>query len=53
MLRVHAVGAAGALQLAAALVAADHDPPRLDVVCLDQRVGEAARKEGYTLTVCA
>ena len=52
MLRVHALRAADALQLAAALIAADHDPTRMDVVCLDQRLGEAARKEGFTLTVC-
>lgn len=51
MLRVHPLRAADALQLAAALVAADHDPARIDMVCLDQRLCEAARKEGFTLTV--
>ena len=35
MLRVHALRAADALQLAAALIASDHDPSRLEVVSLD------------------
>ncbi len=51
MLRVHALRAADALQLAAALVAADHDPTRLDIVCLDHRLNEAARKEGFSAGV--
>lgn len=49
MLRVHTLRAADALQLAAALIAADHDPTRMEVVCLDQRLGEAGRKEGFIL----
>jgi uncharacterized protein len=49
MLRVHPLRAADALQLAAALIAADHDPGRLGVVCLDQRLSDAARKEGFSL----
>jgi hypothetical protein len=53
MLRVHALPAADALQLAAALIAADHDPSRLEVVCLDQRLIEAGRKEGFALAVRA
>ena len=53
MLRVHALRAADALQLAAALIAADHDPSRLEVVCLDQRLIEAGRKEGFVLAVRA
>ena len=53
MLRVHALRAADALQLAAALIAADHDPSRLEVVCLDQRLIEAGRKEGFMLAVRA
>ena len=48
MLRVHALRAADALQLAAALIAADHDPSRLEFVCLDQRLMEAGRREGFT-----
>lgn len=51
MLRVHPLRAADALQLAAALIASDHDPSRLEVVCLDQRLGEAGRKEGFALAV--
>jgi uncharacterized protein len=51
MLRVHGLRAADALQLAAALIAADHDPSRLDLVCLDQRLAEAGRKEGFGLAV--
>jgi predicted nucleic acid-binding protein len=49
LLRVHPLCAADAMQLAAALVAADHEPERLDVVCLDQRLADAARREGFTV----
>ena len=45
MLRVHPRRAADALQLAAATVAADHDPSRLEFVGLDPRLSEASRKE--------
>jgi uncharacterized protein len=47
MLRVHALRAADAMQLAAALIAADHDPSRMEIVCLDQRLSEAAGREGF------
>jgi hypothetical protein len=47
LLRVHPLRAADALQLAAALAAAKGDPSSLDVVCLDQRLSEAARREGF------
>ena len=50
MLRVHPLRAADALQLAAALIAADHDPGRMEIVCLDQRLSEAAAKEGFMPT---
>jgi predicted nucleic acid-binding protein len=53
MLRVHALRAAEALQLAAALIAADHDPSRLEVVRLDQRLDEALRREGFPLVALA
>ena len=53
MLRVHALRAADALQLAAALVVSDNDPTRLEVVCLDKRMHEAGRKEGFILAVRA
>ncbi len=53
MLRVHPLRAADALQLAAAMIAADHDPGRLEIVCLDHRLGEAATKEGFATAVRA
>jgi len=37
------------LQPAAALVAADHDPTSLEIVCLDERLNVAARREGFTI----
>ena len=49
MLRVHALRAADALQLAAAVAAADGDPASLDLVCLDDRLAEAARREGFRI----
>jgi predicted nucleic acid-binding protein len=53
MLRVHALRAADALQLAAALIASDHDPSRIEVVCLDERLSDAGRKEGFAMAVRA
>jgi predicted nucleic acid-binding protein len=47
LLRVHPLRAADSLQLAAALVAADHDPATLDIICLDARLATAARREGF------
>ena len=47
LLRVHPLRAGDALQLAAALVAADEDPAELDVVASDARLSEAARREGF------
>ena len=49
LLRVHPLRAAHALQLAAALVAADEDPPGLDLVSSDVRLSEAASREGFTV----
>ena len=49
LLGVHALRAADALQLAAALVAADEDPTTLDFVSSDIRLSEAARREGFTV----
>jgi uncharacterized protein len=46
-LRVHALRAGDALQLAAAFVAAERRPPSLEVVTLDDRLAGAARKEGF------
>lgn len=49
LLRVHPLRAADALQLAAAVVAAEHDPSSLPLVCLDQRLSEAASREGFSV----
>jgi predicted nucleic acid-binding protein len=43
----HSLRAADALQLGAALVAADGDPQSLELVTLDRRLAEAARREGF------
>lgn len=48
-LRVHPLRAADALQLAAAFLASEHRPASLQVVTLDDRLAEAARKEGFAL----
>jgi len=48
-LRVHPLRSAGALQLAAAFLAAERRPSSLDVVTLDDRLAAAARKEGFVL----
>jgi predicted nucleic acid-binding protein len=50
LLRVHVLRAADALQLAAAYLAAERRPPTLAIVTLDQRLREAAQKEGFELT---
>jgi len=49
LLRVHNLRAADALQLAAALQAAEQRPSSLELVCLDDRLGLAAQREGFTL----
>ncbi|MES1241152.1 MAG: PIN domain-containing protein [Acidobacteriota bacterium] len=46
-LRVHDIRAADALQLAAAFLAAEGRPASLEVVCLDDRLVTAARREGF------
>ena len=48
-LRVHPLRAAVALQLAAAFVGAERRPPSLELITLDERLAEAARKEGFVL----
>lgn len=48
-LRVHALRTADALQLAAALEACRFDPRRLPFVCADERLADAARKEGFAV----
>ena len=47
ILRVHALRAADALQLAAATVAAEHDPRTLGFVTLDAKLADAASREGF------
>lgn len=49
VLRLHPLRAADALQLAAALVWCQGDPIRNGFICLDQRLREAARREGFTV----
>lgn len=47
LLRLHPLRAADALQLAAALVLAEHDPRTLPFVTLDDRLALAAEREGF------
>jgi uncharacterized protein len=49
LLRVHPLRAADALQLAAAVVAAEGQPASLGIVTLDERLAAAARREGFTV----
>ncbi len=49
LLRVHALRAADSLQLSAALIAANHDPGTLEMVCFDSRLTAAARREGFAV----
>jgi hypothetical protein len=47
LLRVHPLRAADSLQLAAAIVASEGDPATLEFVGLDERLNEAAAREGF------
>jgi hypothetical protein len=49
LLRVHPLRAADALQLAAAIVAADRRPSSIELVTFDERLAVAARKEGFVV----
>jgi uncharacterized protein len=49
LVRVHALRAADALQLAAALVWADGTPAARELVTLDQRLATAASQEGFAV----
>lgn len=49
LLRVHPLRAADALQLAAAIVASRDRPSSLPLVCLDRRLVEAAKREGFRI----
>jgi predicted nucleic acid-binding protein len=48
LLRVHPLRTADALQLGAAIVAAENRPASLPFVTLDDRLGQAAEREGFT-----
>jgi predicted nucleic acid-binding protein len=47
LVETHPIRAADALQIGAALVAAEGDPDTLEVVTLDRRLAEAAEREGF------
>jgi hypothetical protein len=49
LLRVHPLRAADSLQLSAAVIAANHDPATLEMVCFDRRLSAAARREGFVV----
>lgn len=49
LLRVHPLRAADALQLSAAVVACEGNPATLEIVTLDDRLVEAARREGFVV----
>jgi hypothetical protein len=49
LLQVHPLRAADSFQLAAALIWAQESPLGLHLVCMDQNLREAARKEGFTV----
>ena len=51
LLRVHAVRAGDALQLAAAIQASEDDRSSLPFVCLDERLSRAAEREGFGVVV--
>lgn len=49
LLRTHELRAGDALQLAAAVVAADFRPTTLELVCCDERLIGAGRREGFSI----
>jgi predicted nucleic acid-binding protein len=49
LLRVHPLRAADALQLAAAVTISEGHPATLDFVTLDDRLADAARREGFRI----
>jgi predicted nucleic acid-binding protein len=49
LVRLHPLRAADALQLAAAIVAADFQPSTVGFVTLDKRLATAAEREGFTV----
>ncbi len=49
LLSIHPLRSADSFQLAAALIWAQENPQGLEMVCLDQNLGEAAHKEGFAI----
>ena len=49
LLRVHPLRTADALQLAAAIVVAEGHPSSLPLVTLDERLAQAAEREGFAI----
>jgi hypothetical protein len=49
ILRLHPLRAGDSLQLAAALIAAERDPETLAIVSLDERLNDAAQREGFRI----
>lgn len=49
VLRLHPLRAADSLQLAAAMVWCQGDPSHREFVCLDQRLRDAGRREGFVI----
>jgi len=47
LVNTHTIRAADSLQLAAALVACEERPDAMPFVCLDDRLRDAARREGF------
>ena len=51
LLRVHPLRAADSLQLAAALAVAEQDPTNVGFVCFDNRLNQAASREGFRISI--
>ncbi len=49
LLRTHRLRAADSLQLAAAMAASEGDPASIEMIVLDTRLTDAARREGLTI----
>jgi len=49
LLRVHPLRSADSLQLAAAIIAAEHETATLEFVSLDERLNDAASREGFRI----
>jgi len=53
LLRMHGLRAADAFQLSAAISASEERPPSLTIVTLDDRLAQAAAREGFKVVVPA